>query len=110
MCIDHEEFLGFLSYFHLVISLAQVKFANMLTPHQIRKNILYAWQRILFCKKYCIDWDLEIATHTHWKRENPDATPLDTTLCYLYNKIYFVDLKYTLYCALELTDSYKMPI
>ena len=109
MCIDREEFPEFLCYFHLVISLAQVKFAKMLTPNQIRKNILYAWQRILFCKKYWIDWDLEIATHT-LKKGNPDATPLDTTLCYLYNKIYFVDLKHTLYCALELTDSYKMPI
>ena len=65
VCIDREEFPEFLCYFHLVISLAQVKFAEMLTPNQIRKNILYAWQRILFCKKYWIDWDLEIATHTH---------------------------------------------
>ena len=42
MFIDREEFLGFLCYFHLVISLAQVKFAKMLTPSQIRKNILSA--------------------------------------------------------------------
>ena len=65
MCLDREEFLGFLCYFHLVISLAQVKFAKMLTPSQIRKNILYARQRILFRKKYRIDRDLEIATHTY---------------------------------------------
>ena len=32
MCIDREEFLGFLCYFHLVISLAQVKFAKTLSP------------------------------------------------------------------------------
>ena len=55
MCLDREEFLGFLCYFHLVISLAQFKFAKMLTPSQIRKNILYARQRILFRKKYRID-------------------------------------------------------
>ena len=50
-----RNFLGFLCYFHLVISLAQVKFAKMLTPSQIPQNILYVWQRILFCKKHRID-------------------------------------------------------
>ena len=29
VCIDGEEFLEFLCYFHLVISLAQIKFAKM---------------------------------------------------------------------------------
>ena len=52
MCIDRHEFLGILCYFHLEISLAQVMFAKMLTTSQIRKNILYVRQRILFCKKY----------------------------------------------------------
>ena len=70
----------------------QVKFAKMLTPNQIRKIILYVWQRILFCKKYWIDWDLEIATHTHWKRENPDATPLDN---------FMLPLKQDLLCGFE---------
>ena len=44
MCIDREEFLGFLCYFHLVIRLAQVKVAKMLTPppNSQKKHPLYA--------------------------------------------------------------------
>ena len=37
MCIDQEEFLGFLCYFHLVISLAQLKFSKMFPPAKFAK-------------------------------------------------------------------------
>ena len=40
--VNCEVLLRLLRHFHLVISLTQIKFAKMLSPSQINKNILYA--------------------------------------------------------------------
>ena len=63
--VNREVLLRLLRHFHLVISLAQIKFAKMPSPSQISKNILYAWQRILFRTKYWVDRDFEVATNAY---------------------------------------------